>query len=205
MSATGLVVEAPAEIGEGTGHLHILVDANFIPAGAVIPSGEEDEQHIHLQDGSTVATISLSPGSHTLRVQFANSLDAALPGDQYRDEITVNVAFGRGAEQVMFVEPLDDATVPQTFTVKTASLGLPVEPAGAIREGAGHMHILVNEDFVLEVVPEDETHIHLDEGQLSTELSLDPGTYSLRLQMANGSHQAVMGDQYRDEITITVE
>ncbi len=105
----------------------------------------------------------------------------------------------------MFVEPLDGATVPQTFTVKTAAVGLVVEPAGVVRKDAGHMHILVNEGFVLEVVPEDETHIHLDEGQLSTELSLEPGTYSLRLQMANGSHQAIVGDQYRDEINITVE
>jgi hypothetical protein len=205
MSATGLVVEPPADIQEGVGHLHILVDTNFIPAGAVIPSGEEDEQHIHLQDGSTGASILLSPGSHTLRLQFANSLDSALQGDQYRDEITVNVEFGRGAQQVMFAEPLDGDTVPETFTVKTAAVGIPVEPAGVVREGAGHMHILVNEDFVLEVIPRDETHIHLDEGQLSTELSLEPGTYSLRLQMANGSQQAIEGDQYRDAITITVE
>jgi hypothetical protein len=83
-----------------------------------------------------------------------------------------------------------------------------VEPAGhVIQEGAGHFHILVNEDFLPagEVIPNDETHLHFGKAQLETELTLEPGDYILRLQMANGAHQALESDQYQDEIEITVE
>lgn len=212
MAATGMVVGLTEEIQEDAGAFHILVDTDFVPAGGVIPSDEGDEQHIHLDDGSRITSLSLSPGSHTLRLQFADNLDTASRGDQFRDEITIIVGFGRGAQQVMFVEPAGGATVSPTFTVKTAAVGLFVEPAitgsvieGLIRELAGHLHILVDEAFVLQVITEDETHIHLEGGELSTELTLQPGTHTLRLQMADHINQALEGNQFRDEIIITVE
>lgn len=211
-AATGLVVEVAQEVRADIGHFHILVDADFIEAGRIIPNGEGDERHVHLLKGARRVTLSLDPGPHTLRLQFADGLDTALRGDQYRDEIKVNVSFGQGAQQVMFVEPEEGTTVSQTFTVKTAAVGLDIEPAltgpmipGLIRAGAGHLHILVNEPFATEVMSIDETHIHLDEGQLSTEMSLEPGTYTLRLQMTDHNHQALAGDQFRYEISITVE
>ena len=212
MAATGLLVEVAQEVREDIGHFHILVDTDFIEASDVIPNAEGDDRHIHLLQGARRGTLSLDPGPHILRLQFADGLDTALRGDQYRDEIKVTVRFSQGDQQVMFVEPVDGATVSQTFTAKTATVGLQVEPAftgpmipGLIRPGAGHLHILVNEPFVIEMMPADETHIHLDEGQLSTELSIEPGTYTLRLQMANHSQHAIEGVQFRDEITITVE
>jgi len=39
---------------------------------------------------------------------------------------------------------------------------------------------------------------------LETTLTLKPGVHVLRLQFANGAHIALDGDQYRDEITVTV-
>jgi hypothetical protein len=47
--------------------------------------------------------------------------------------------------------------------------------------------------------------LHFGKAQLETELTLEPGDYILRLQMANGAHQALESDQYQDEIEITVE
>ncbi len=212
MAATGLVVEVAQEVREDIGHFHILVDTDFIDPGEVIPSAEGDNEYLHLLQGARRGTLSLDPGPHILRLQFADGLDTAPRGDQFRDEIKVTVRSSQVAQQVMFVEPVDGATVSRTFTVKTATVGLQIEPAftgpmipGLIRPGAGHLHILVNEPFVAEAVPEDGTHIHLDEGQLSTELSLEPATYTLRLQMADHSQQALAGVQFRDEITITVE
>jgi hypothetical protein len=109
--------------------------------------------------------------------------------------------------RVFIAQPADGATVPATFTVVMSAQGLIVEPAGEIRPGAGHMHLLINQDFVPagEVIPIDtENYLHFGQGQLETTLTLEPGTHTLRLQFADGAHQALAGDQYRDEITVTV-
>lgn len=110
--------------------------------------------------------------------------------------------------RVYFITPQDGDTVPQTFTVQMGAEGIIVEPAGEIREGAGHFHILVNEDFVGpgELIPIDTAnYLHYGQGQTEVELTLPPGEYTLRLQLADGAHMGLEGDAYRDEIAITVE
>ena len=86
-----------------------------------------------------------------------------------------------------------------------SATGLTVEPAGAIRSGAGHMHILVDTDFVPlgDVIINDESHKHFGKGQLTTPITLTPGLHVLRLQFGNGAHIAFYGSQYRDTITVT--
>ena len=55
-----------------------------------------------------------------------------------------------------------------------AATGLVVEPSGAINEGAGHFHILVDTDFVAagQIIPTDEQHLHYGKGQLTASLEL---------------------------------
>ncbi len=113
-----------------------------------------------------------------------------------------------GPSLVYFIEPQDGATVPQTFPVVMAAEGLNIEPAGEIVEGSGHFHILVNEDFVPvgEIVPlNTENYLHFGQAQTETEVTLAPGEYTLRLQFADGAHQAYDSAEYGDEIHITVE
>lgn len=107
---------------------------------------------------------------------------------------------------VFFDSIEDNETVPTTFTVNMGAEGLTVEPAGEINEGAGHFHILIDTDFIEagEIIPNDEQHRHFGDGSTQTELTLEAGTHILRLQFANGAHQALEGSQYRDEITINV-
>ncbi|RIK48374.1 MAG: hypothetical protein DCC57_13435 [Chloroflexi bacterium] len=88
MAAKGLVIEPAGEIHEGAGHFHILVDADFIAPGELIPF---DEQHLHFGKGQLTATLELAPGIHTLRLQAANGAHIAFEGEQYRAEITVTV------------------------------------------------------------------------------------------------------------------
>jgi formylglycine-generating enzyme required for sulfatase activity len=109
-------------------------------------------------------------------------------------------------ESVRFTSPADGATVPPVFEVSMEAVGLMVEAAGEIHEGAGHFHILVDTDFVApgELIPFDEGYLHFGQGQSTTTLELEPGVHTLRLQFANGAHMALEGDQYRDEITVTV-
>lgn len=107
---------------------------------------------------------------------------------------------------VEFVQPEDGAEVPTTFTVSFAAINLMVEAAGEVHEGAGHFHVLIDEPFIEpgEIIPNDETHLHFGTGALSASITLEPGTHILRLQFADGAHQALEGDGYRDEITVTV-
>jgi hypothetical protein len=203
LTATGLVIEPAGAIREGAGHLHVLIDTDFVPPGDVVVN---DEQHIHLGQGQVTTTLQLEPGEHILRLQFTNGAHIALDGEEYRDTITVTVAADADGPSVRFVEPVDGAVVPPEVDVVLAATGLIIEPAGVIREGAGHLHILIDTDFVPagDVVVNDEQHIHLGQGQVTTTLQLEPGEHILRVQFTNGAHIALAGEDYRDTITVTV-
>ena len=204
MAAVGVEVEPSGDIVPGSGHMHILVDTDFIPAGEVIPA---DEQHIHFGDASLEAELALTPGEHTLHLQFADGAHIALEGDQYRDTIVVFVETDAAEQSVAFFDPLDGATVSSPLEVVMAATGLVVEPSGDINEGAGHFHILVDTDFIPagQVIPTDEQHLHYGKGQTAISLELEPGEHTLRLQFADGAHTALEGDQYRDTVTVVVE
>jgi formylglycine-generating enzyme required for sulfatase activity len=137
----------------------------------------------------------------TIRLALAADVDNAQNG--------FRVVFDRAlsGESVRFVAPQDGDVVPPRFEVTMAAEGLDIEPAGEIREGAGHFHILLDTDFVPagELLPFDEKHLHFGLGQTTMTLELEPGVHVLRLQFANGAHVALEGGQYRDEITVTVE
>ncbi|CAN5502302.1 hypothetical protein BH10CHL1_BH10CHL1_20880 [soil metagenome] len=204
MGAEGLKVEPAGAVEAGAGHFHILEDTDFIPAGEVIPN---DATHLHFGKAQLTTPITLTPGIHVLHLQFANGEHIALDGPQYRDTITVTVVAGAPAQSVHFVTPLNDATVPEKFAVTMAATGLLVEPAGEPQANAGHFHILVDQDFVPagEVITKDAEHLHYGLGQTQATLDLKPGKHTLRLQFANGTHIALDGPQYRDEITVTVK
>ena len=105
-----------------------------------------------------------------------------------------------------FVSPTDGATVPTTFPVLMNVEGLTLAPAGTLEDGSGHLHILVDADFIPpgQVIPNDVRHLHYGDASTETELTLPPGPHVLRLQFADGAHIALDGDAYRDEVRITV-
>ncbi len=204
MGAAGVAVDPSGEVVSESGHMHILVDTDFIPAGEIIPT---DEQHLHFGDGSLETELTLAPGEHTLHLQFADGLHTALEGDEYRDTIIVFVEEGVPQQSVAFFDPLDGTTATSPFEVVMAATSLVVEPSGEVNEGAGHFHILVNTDFIPagEIIPTDEQHLHYGQGQTTVTVELEPGEHTLRLQFADGLHTALEGDQYRDTITVIVE
>ncbi len=111
-----------------------------------------------------------------------------------------------GAAKVFFIEPADGATLNSPFHVKMGVEGMTIEPAGEIKEGHGHHHILINAEGIAKdtVVPKDETHIHYGDGSTETDLTLEPGAYTLTLQLANGAHSSY-GPDLASTIKITVE
>lgn len=52
-----------------TGHHHLIIDSNPIPAGEVVPT---DEKHVHFGKGQTETEVKLAPGPHTLILQLAD-------------------------------------------------------------------------------------------------------------------------------------
>jgi len=80
MVAEGVEIKPAGEVVEGTpfityqkpsGHHHILINKDFIPAGQVIPSDDADR---HFGKGQTEAVLDLPPGDYKLTLQFADGL-----------------------------------------------------------------------------------------------------------------------------------
>lgn len=69
------------------GHHHILVDSKFIPEGQPIVN---DPTHIHFGKGQMETEVKLTPGKHTLTLQFADFAHRSF-GEKLSQTITVNV------------------------------------------------------------------------------------------------------------------
>jgi hypothetical protein len=70
MEAWGMEVEpAKKGVNEGKGHNHILIDSP-LPSDLGKPIAK-NATHVHMGDGSSCKTLTLSPGKHTIRSLFA--------------------------------------------------------------------------------------------------------------------------------------
>ena len=109
-------------------------------------------------------------------------------------------------EGVSFLNIEDGSTITSPFSLEMGVEGMIVEPKGTPREGYGHHHLLINDDFspAGTVIVADETHIHYGGGQTSDSVALDPGTYKLTLQFADGMHVSY-GENWSKTITVNVQ
>ncbi len=116
-----------------------------------------------------------------------------------------------------FVAPEDGATVSSPVQFDAEVEGIELAPAGDAVVGEGHLHLVVNggsfettEPFETgDVIPGPADEIeaergifHWSDGQSEGEIDLEPGEYTVVIQIADGPHRA-FGEN--DEITITVE
>ncbi|MEM7589090.1 MAG: DUF4399 domain-containing protein [Myxococcota bacterium] len=87
--STGLTVEPAGEAKPNAGHFHVLIDnaRGYIPKNQVIPS---DDAHVHFGDGGKQFTLMLSPGKHTLTLQFGNGQHQS-GGKELSHTITITV------------------------------------------------------------------------------------------------------------------
>ncbi len=109
--------------------------------------------------------------------------------------------------RVFFTAPSTGATVTSPVKITMDAANFIVEPAGAVRPGAGHLHIMVDTDAIPvgQVVPKDEKHNHYGQGQKEAELTLSPGTHTLLLQGTDGAHVALPGEGMTQKITVNVK
>ena len=70
--------------------------------------------------------------------------------------------------------------------------GWGLAPITSLAKGkSGHHHLLVNRDLPLDfgkALPFNEQYIHFGKGQMETVLTLEPGSYTLRLLLADDKH-----------------
>ena len=88
MAVSGLSVDtANGHLKPASGHHHILIDMDSVAMGTVIP---KDSVHLHFGNAQTSAEVKLSPGKHTLTLQFADALHRSF-GSRLTNKVTVNV------------------------------------------------------------------------------------------------------------------
>lgn len=82
---------APAGIDKAnTGHHHLLIDLDALPAmNSPIPS---DEQHRHFGGGQTETELQLSPGQHTLQLLLGDKNHIPHSTPVLSEKITVTVS-----------------------------------------------------------------------------------------------------------------
>ncbi len=92
------------------------------------------------------------------------------------------------APRVYFASPTDQSSATTPVALDLAAEHVTIEPAGAAREGAGYLVVIIDAPCIGpgEPIPMDEQHIHLAGGETSTELNLFSGEHRLCLQLANG-------------------
>lgn len=71
---TGMQVQPAGTTTADTGHHHLLINADEVPAMGSIPM---DEKHMHFGKGQTETTLNLKPGKYKLTMQFGNGAHQA--------------------------------------------------------------------------------------------------------------------------------
>ena len=110
------------------------------------------------------------------------------------------------AKKVFFKWPKDGSTVASPVFIDMGVEGMIIEPAGIVKEGYGHHHILINQKFWPEgeVIPTSDSTLHFGKGQTDASIELDPGRYIISLQFADGVHVS-FGELMSESIEINVE
>jgi hypothetical protein len=108
------------------------------------------------------------------------------------------------AAAVKFLEPLDGAKLTGAVKVRMEATGFTIEPAGEVKAGAGHFHIIVDGDCVAvgQAIPKDDKNLHYGMAQTEAELTLAAGSHTLCLQAGDGAHTAL---DLTDKITIEIQ
>lgn len=90
MGAEKIEVKPAGQIEAGSGHHHIIIDTASDPEGTVVA---KDEQHQHYGQAQTEATLNLTPGQHTIHLQFADGIHRSY-GPKLESTINLTVVEG---------------------------------------------------------------------------------------------------------------
>ena len=108
---------------------------------------------------------------------------------------------------VFFINPADGETVSSPVSIEFGIEGMSVVAAGTDQPHSGHHHLLVDTGLpeLAMPIPADSNHIHFGDASTSTELSLEPGEYTLQLLLGDYLHIPHDPPLVSQRIAITVE
>jgi hypothetical protein len=111
----------------------------------------------------------------------------------------------RLAKETYFSNLQDGASIETPFLLKFGLTGMGIAPIVKPVAMTGHHHLLVNRELPLDFskpLPFNDQYIHFGKGQMETVLAFAPGTYTLRLLLAD--HKHIPHFIYSKPMTITV-
>ena len=110
------------------------------------------------------------------------------------------------APEIFFREPADGAMVTGTFPVVFGLRNYGVAPAGVNMSRTGHFHVLINVEPPAAgvIIPTDSLYRHFGTGAIETTLTLAPGSYTLRLVLADFEHKVIGPELISAPISVMV-
>ena len=168
-------------------------------------SFENDDSVNWMDNGDSVEFTLTSDLSTQIATYRCTVHSGAMVGDITADIPMVDYTPQTGS--VSFTTPDDGATVTSPVSFEMTAENFTVEAASnGVRDGAGHLHILVDQPALEpgEVIPNNEPngYYHYGDGSTSAEIDLEPGSHTIRLQAGDAKHRAY---DLTDTIEITVE
>lgn len=85
---SGMGIAPVGVVMAGTGHHHLLIDAELPPLDQPVPA---DERHLHFGKGQTEASVTLAPGRHRLQLLLADHLHIPHDPSVASEPITITV------------------------------------------------------------------------------------------------------------------
>ena len=206
--ALGLVLAAALASGCNSTTADQAASAASSAASAALAAGSNA--------ASTVGSAAAVAGSAAVAAGSAavaagsTAVSAAMAGDHAGHAVAGGTAAAKGAPpdaKVFFVWPQNNSRVFSKFPIVFGAEGITIGPAGqdVTDNTKGHHHLIIDDEAPAQgaVVPADDTHIHFGKGQTETEITLEPGKHTLRLQLADGAHVSY-GPQLSSTISVEV-
>lgn len=105
------------------------------------------------------------------------------------------------------ISPSAGETVSSPVTVVFGLTGFGVAPAGTMRDGTGHHHLIIDSPLpdLTKTIPADANHVHFGGGQTEVTVDLAPGQHTLQLLLGNHAHVPHDPPIYSEVVKITVE
>jgi len=136
-------------------------------------------------------------------VAFACAIAFALPA---ASEDGVPRTPSKPGAKVYIISPVDGAELRSPVTVRFGLSSMGVAPAGTVKAGTGHHHLIIDAPIPPAGVPipADEKHRHFGGGQTEVTLELSPGKHTLQLMLGDHSHVPHDPPVVSEVVTITV-
>lgn len=110
--------------------------------------------------------------------------------------------------RVLIQEPTNGQTVSSPVTVKFGLEGMELAPAGEVKDGSGHHHLLVDQTALPPMdqpLPFSDQILHFGQAQTEASINLSPGTHTLQLVFADGKHIPHDPPVISEKITVQVK